>query len=373
MEFNPWKDYTPPAYLPPPILPLPMPKSRPNAYIIPHRQKPSPGRKNTKFAIAPLPNPLDFMPTFEEFRQQRAEEKRIAKEKAEAFACRRCPEKFPSNTKLHQHVQEKHSRKPKEPTSIEKPPPAAAPASPPPTPSAPASLPTPLPTPPAAATTPPATPTTTPRKPISWAEVTSRPKPITPSRIPLPTALPTPPPSPVLLPLEPTNHITKRPSTPAMKPYLTMKDLYARFHGKPRPMSLTTMQNRLQPAPSSGQMPHRQMRITAYFKPAILSKAPLASNKKHAESKTHGQSTQNRELASSFSSVSASHPTRQCRRCKQHLTSKNMLHRHLQRCIADTKRWPPADDLTDHENAVFFRFVWALLWIQASKASDWLF
>ena len=27
----------------------------------------------------------------------------------------------------------------------------------------------------------------------------------------------------------------------------------------------------------------------------------------------------------------------------------------------------------DHEDAVFFRFVWALLWIQASKASDWLF
>ena len=42
--------------------------------------------------------------------QQQAEEARIAKEKAEAFACRRCPEKYPSNTKLHEHVRMKHAK-----------------------------------------------------------------------------------------------------------------------------------------------------------------------------------------------------------------------------------------------------------------------
>ncbi|KAG7004332.1 hypothetical protein G7Y79_00026g059160 [Physcia stellaris] len=41
-----------------------------------------------------------------------AEKARIEKEQAEAFACRRCPAKFPSNTKLHQYVQDHHQKKP---------------------------------------------------------------------------------------------------------------------------------------------------------------------------------------------------------------------------------------------------------------------
>lgn len=42
-----------------------------------------------------------------------AEEARIEKERAEeAFACRRCPAKFSSNTKLHQYVQDHHQKKP---------------------------------------------------------------------------------------------------------------------------------------------------------------------------------------------------------------------------------------------------------------------
>ncbi|KAG7002006.1 hypothetical protein G7Y79_00029g063020 [Physcia stellaris] len=53
----------------------------------------------------------------ERLQQQQAEQARIAKEKAEAFACRRCPAKFPSNTKLHQHVQDHHQKKPAKPAS----------------------------------------------------------------------------------------------------------------------------------------------------------------------------------------------------------------------------------------------------------------
>ena len=43
--------------------------------------------------------------------QQQAEEVRIAKERAEVFACRRCSVKFSSNTKLHQHIQNHHQKK----------------------------------------------------------------------------------------------------------------------------------------------------------------------------------------------------------------------------------------------------------------------
>ena len=331
--------------------------------------------------------------------QQQAEEARIVKEKTEAFFCRRCSEKYSSNIKLHEHVRSKHCKKskksssssaviiatsstppaspplapvapvsppqtpaakPSEPASPASPPSASnAPITAPPTPGAIPSTPTEPPiTPPAAATTPPATPIATPEKPISWAEIASRPKkPYTPSRLPRLTTkygLPTSPPSPILQPQESTNHVAKRPSNtpsfaPPRKSYLTVEDLYTMFHGKPRPSSLPARQIRLPSAPPSGL---RQARITAYFKPptsngpachAPLPKAPLASNRKHAESKNHGQSIQNRDLApsaprsASFSLASADHPThRTCRRCKQHFSSGNLLHRHLTHCSRGT-------------------------------------
>ena len=44
-----------------------------------------------------------------------AEEARLAAEaekaKAEGFPCRRCPAKYPSNTKLHEHVRNHHAKK----------------------------------------------------------------------------------------------------------------------------------------------------------------------------------------------------------------------------------------------------------------------
>ena len=61
--------------------------------------------------------------------QQQAEQARVAREQKEArlttFACRRCSAKFPSNTKLHNHVQDHHhkkSTKPESDTSISSPP-----------------------------------------------------------------------------------------------------------------------------------------------------------------------------------------------------------------------------------------------------------
>ena len=49
----------------------------------------------------------------QEIERQKIEEARIAKAKAEAFACKRCPAKYPSNTKLHEHVRNHHAKKSK--------------------------------------------------------------------------------------------------------------------------------------------------------------------------------------------------------------------------------------------------------------------
>ncbi|CAF9939677.1 MAG: hypothetical protein HETSPECPRED_001855 [Heterodermia speciosa] len=233
--------------------------------------------------------------------QQHAEAARIAKEEAArlaeearmtAFKCRRCSEAFASNIKLHDHVRTKHTKKHTPPA------PPSPPTSTPPTPPITVAL-------PASPASPASTPTT-PRKPVSWAEIASRPKqPTTPSRLPrptitaygLPTSLPTPPPTPSHSPILQTsklaNSITKPPSiTRSKTPYLTVEDLYTMFHGKPRPASLTTIQKRLPPAPSSGNhMRLHQMRITSYFKPPTSAKAMLAPNRKHADSKPHGKST----------------------------------------------------------------------------------
>ena len=255
-------------------------------------------------------------------KEEAEEEARIAKEKAEAFACRRCPEKFGSNTKLHEHVRTKHSKKPKAPSATAA---VATPPSPPASsssaPSALAPPPTPvaLPTPPASPPTAPSatiTTATTPKKPISWAEIASRPVASPkPSRLPrltvkygIPTPSATPPPSPHLQPIlhrNSANSITMSPSTTAVKSHLTVDDLYTRFHGKPKPTSLTTIQIRLPSASPSG-MRTRQMRITSYFKPAAKSLTPrpptsadsmaaclafkpmaqLASNRKHTDFNT---------------------------------------------------------------------------------------
>ena len=321
-------------------------------------------------------------------KQQAAEEARIAKEKAEAFACRRCPEKFASNTKLHDHVREKHAKKPKEAFSNENAPPAtptpAALPTPPTSPALPLATPTPvaIPSPIASPTSPPTSPITshatiptTPKNSISWSEIASRPKSTSaPSRLPRLTikcGLPTPPPSPILSPIletsESANHIAKRPSiTPSfatpMKSCLSVQDLYTKFHGKSRPLSFPTMQNRLPSAPPSGhQIRLRQMHITSYFKstsngptcPASPPKAELVPNRKHTHLKVNGQMAWIRDLASSKPRHSALHT---CRRCTQQFISGNMLHRHLRHCSRCTKRWPNANNPTLAGNLIGGRY-----------------
>ena len=49
--------------------------------------------------------------------EQKVEQARIAKKRAEAFACRRCSVKFSNNIKLHIHVQDHHQKKSTKSTS----------------------------------------------------------------------------------------------------------------------------------------------------------------------------------------------------------------------------------------------------------------
>ena len=311
-------------------------------------------------------------------KQQRAIEEAacLVKKQAEGYTCRRCKGKFDSNTKLHEHVRTKHAKKSK--SSALTSPPSPPPASPPSSPSATSIEPPALP-----ASTPPATPPATPRIPISWAEAASRSTaaPAKPSRIPRPTitthGLLTAPPSPIL-PACLANHVTRPPPLAAasVKPHLTVEDLYARFHGKPKPSSLSTRQIRLSPAPTSGL---RQMRITAYF----------SSARKHTNVEAHGhtngsdvtrQKTRNwkpiaRPVADiQMAQFSANQNARRpsfstevnqsenevqtkayvsqlthfgsahvCRRCKQRFILKDLLYKHLRHCSPCTRRWTPAN------------------------------
>ena len=131
-------------------------------------------------------------------RKQEEDKARLeAEEKArlERFACRRCPAKFASNTKLHTHIRDRHAKKP---TALPSPPS--------------------LPTPSLAVASPPAT---------------STPK---PSRLPRPIARlpPTPPPTPPQVSIP----------GPPKKPYMTVDDLYRMFAGRPKPIGLSHRQDR---------------------------------------------------------------------------------------------------------------------------------
>ena len=157
--------------------------------------------------------------------RQEQEEARLEKERLEAFACRRCPAKFPSNTKLHEHLRNHHAKKPKE-----------------------AALPTP------------STPPTSPTLPAS----------VTPFAAPsMPPQMPLTPPSPpsITLPATP-------PSTPK-RTYLTMDDLFAMFTGRPKPIGL--LHRPRNPFPpynwriSKPSTP--QTRITSYFLPVTSKKS----------------------------------------------------------------------------------------------------
>ena len=130
----------------------------------------------------------------------------IQKAKDEAFSCRRCAAKFPSNSKLHRHVAERHTKKPSVPQA-----------------SLSSAEPAPLPTPPAS------TPSTTPK--LSYAAVAKSAK-----SLPTPPASPQPKISYAKL-AESTSKSTPPPVPSHIKPkactkprnYMTMEDLFRRF------------------------------------------------------------------------------------------------------------------------------------------------
>ena len=141
----------------------------------------------------------------------------MQKAKDEAFSCRRCTAKFPSNSKLHKHVAERHTKKPSVPqaslSTVEL---------------ATSNLPAaPLPTPPAS------TPSTTPK--LSYAAVAKSAK-STKASLPTPPASPHPKISYATL-AESTSKSTSPPVPSHIKPkasttprnYMTMEDLFRRF------------------------------------------------------------------------------------------------------------------------------------------------
>ena len=134
----------------------------------------------------------------------------IQKAKDEAFSCRRCPAKFPSNSKLHKHVAERHTKKSSIPQALQS-----------------TTEPAPLPTPPAS------TPSTTPK--LSYAAVAKSAK-STKASLPTPPASPHPKISYATL-AESTSKSTSPPVPSHIKPkasttprnYMTMEDLFRRF------------------------------------------------------------------------------------------------------------------------------------------------
>ena len=247
-----------------------------------------------------------------------AEEARIAKEQEEArltaFACRRCPAKYPSNTKLHEHIRDHHAKKPK-PVSNPPTPPTSPPTSPQSIPSLPES-PKPAPQPKALPTPPTSSqsvsssadslkpapqpkallPTPPPSPPQSiTASPNSSPKPSPPTSpkrsllsgsapefVPKrsESASPTPPQKPAAMRPTPPSKSTSK--TPSKRPYLTIEDLHRMFAGKDMRTKLFATQNS---SFSLGIFAPRQARITAYFLPT--SSAPK-STKSEASTSVYG-------------------------------------------------------------------------------------
>lgn len=148
----------------------------------------------------------------QELERQKAEQKA----KDEAFACRRCPAKFPSNTKLHVHISAHHSKPSKAASAIMVPSPSTPPTPPISTPAIPLSSSPALVisaasnTSLAPATPPASTPAVTPK--LSYAAIAGR------------HALPTPPTTPK----------TANPTCAKPKPvYMTMEDLFRKFAPNP--------------------------------------------------------------------------------------------------------------------------------------------
>ena len=278
MNFNLWKNYTSSIYLFSSFS-LSTSKRRANVYVISHRQKFSSClSKNVKFSFVSLSSSLNYQITWLQFRQQQIEKNRITKEKAEIFSCKRCFVKFFSNIKLHEHVRTKHAKKfsaisititlfissfiTSFISSIIS--------------------------------------STTSRISISWVEIISRSMTSSKSsRISRFTALSTSSFFSILLHQESINQTTKRlfitsSFATLMKSYLSMQNLYIKFHEKFKSSSFSTMQQHLS---SAFFCDLHQKHITSYFKSVIdinhsfELRIKLVSNRKNANSKSRTQST----------------------------------------------------------------------------------
>ncbi|KAG7007913.1 hypothetical protein G7Y79_00008g025510 [Physcia stellaris] len=136
--------------------------------------------------------------------------------------------------------------------------------------------------------TPPATPIATPKKPISWAEIASRPVIAPkPSRLPIPTpkiipkALetaavicpPTPPPTP-----------PQKPTAKHQKPYLTIEDLFEMFAEKSMKLGLLDTKK----TESSPKVSY-QAKITSYFRSAANQSTSISQGSKTPNPKSFRQ------------------------------------------------------------------------------------
>ena len=117
-------------------------------------------------------------------------------------------------------------------------------------------------------------PIATPKRPISWAEIASR-----PVIAPKPSCLPIPTPNPILKCTETAPDT--RPAAPRklapkhQKPYLTIEDLIEMFAEKPKRTDLLrTKHNTKNRAPSP--LLSRQAKIISYFRPAATKKALIS-------------------------------------------------------------------------------------------------
>ena len=222
-----------------------------------------------------------------------------------AFECRRCPASFASNTKLHQHIRDRHAKRPKTSTT----PISTSSATPPNTPimrplKMPSAAPLPSPPKPSAASPPWKAIADTIRTspPLHYSCLanhvtrptsTSKPSAASPPWKAIADTIHTPPPTPCL-----ANHVTRPTFTPkpfaTSTPYLTVEDLYSMFHQKPRSSSRSAMATHLSSASPFG-MPSRQTRITSYFKPIGYSTPPpprkTSPMRKYANSRFEREST----------------------------------------------------------------------------------
>ena len=226
-------------------------------------------------------------------------QKAVQSKSTSSFACRRCSARFPSNTKLHEHIRCHHAKKSKPAVSS-----SSTPSTPPSTPpqsvvslvgtakpAQPKALP---PTPLHSVTSPPSTPkrnTSPKRSPLSGSAPEFVPKrsgntstcPLTPPS--------TPPQKPASM--RPTPPFTKSAFATPTKPYLTITDLFSMFAGKSMRAKLFPSQN----SPSSpGISAPRQARITSYFLPTSAPKSTKseASTAVHAPVKQSARATPSR-------------------------------------------------------------------------------